>query len=1148
MHVLTRISLQNWYLIDAIDIEIKGATALVGPTGAGKSSIQDAIQTVITGASKNRLHLNPSASGKSERSVFEYCLGMTGDPAEGGKPLREACETVLALTFRDEDTTEPVTIGIALSARSGDSREEVLSRFVIPGCAYSVDLAKRRDGSKMRLASWLEVASELRKTYEDMEEFRTSAEKFTVEALKVMRGAAQPPNVKHFLRTFSNALAFKPIFDPTVFVRQFVLEPDSLDVKRVRDSIETWQELERTIEAVEAKLRKVEKLTDRFRNWGRARIRSQGHRYRSAFAEVRRAAGELGTAKEVLADKEEALKKERSVLESRRKLVRDWEEEIAAKRALAHAGDEASRIRQIEVETNLAERDARDIEKRYSAIREALATLSRLSVLNDQLPDKYRKAIEAATAALDYMPQGMSPADALRGKGEKLQALVEKAIEIDGMDDLLDRRGEDLLEELHTIQSQVEGLERTVSGGSGGALLSRQAERLLNELSRQGMSPVPLCDVVEVIDEEWQYAVEALLGRGREAIIVEQRFLDDAFDTMALNRDIYSGCTLVKTSRSHDVDVSIPTGSVLEAVQTDNHHALAFMKVRIGSFLKAENEMELARIDRGVMRNGKTSSGLGLSVQRNLRDLILGQAAREKSSAAAREELSPLREKLADLRRMSKLFKEASRLVAGIKSTLSEGDGPFHLEYSLSASKRRIEALMQDRDAAVEGGADDLLKEIENLEQDRHDYSKEIAEDIEPMVETLQGEVATARAKADMAADALSRAMRLKREAWRSLTSQDLLKIAEMDREIDEPSPVALVSNFRAELSREGEGRQNMKAWLASLRLDYATMADGSDVEAKREQAAAIRELAEYGSGFEVDVPQIDSENMSLGYIWALSEKTRLEGNELREYREACAKASSEMKKMLKEDLLARLAEKLNKVHHRVEMLNSLLEKHRFTGQIYSFEASVNQRFVRMHDLAMKVAGTVESTGDVLGADIGDEEVAEAIEELEGMIEGAEDASLLADYREYYAFEIVMTARNGSKTTMSSRAVKGSGGEAQAPFYVAIAASLSSAYFPGQNGGDHSGMGLALFDEAFNKLDVPNTQALLTFFRDMGLQLMIAGPEDKRATFTEVLDTIILVNKSLDGQSVYIDAEYPSELARKALEEINPDHDGVLAH
>jgi uncharacterized protein YPO0396 len=90
-------------------------------------------------------------------------------------------------------------------------------------------------------------------------------------------------------------------------------------------------------------------------------------------------------------------------------------------------------------------------------------------------------------------------------------------------------------------------------------------------------------------------------------------------------------------------------------------------------------------------------------------------------------------------------------------------------------------------------------------------------------------------------------------------------------------------------------------------------------------------------------------------------------------------------------------------------------------------------------------------------------------------------------------------------------------------------------------------MGLAMFDEAFNKLDIVNTQALMNFFKDMGLQLMIAGPEEKRASYTEVVDTIVLVNKALDGSSVYIDAEHPKLKAKQALGDINPDRKGVAA-
>ena len=291
MHLLTRVCLQNWYLIDAIDVEIVGSTALVGPTGAGKSSFADAIQTVLTGANMNRLNLNPSASGKSSRSVLEYCLGLTRDPAEGGEPLRKSCETVIALVFRDEETSEPITVGIAMSARSGDSREEVLSRFIAPNFAYSVGDAKRKaPGGGVTLAPWSETVAHLRRSCPEFEEYRSSAEKFTTDMLRRMRGFhQQTPNARHFLRAFSNALAFKPIFDSTLFVREYVLESDALDLDRVRTSIDTWKQLESAIEQIEAKLKRVVRMENRFGTWAETKLKASEARFIAAHAEMRRA-------------------------------------------------------------------------------------------------------------------------------------------------------------------------------------------------------------------------------------------------------------------------------------------------------------------------------------------------------------------------------------------------------------------------------------------------------------------------------------------------------------------------------------------------------------------------------------------------------------------------------------------------------------------------------------------------------------------------------------------------------------------------------------------------------------------------------------------------------------------------------------------
>lgn len=1143
MHLLTRICIQNWYLIDAKDIDIDRSTALIGPTGAGKSSIQDAIQTIITGANQNRLNLNPSASGRSARSVFEYCLGMTKDPAEGGKPLRSSCETVLALVFRDEETDEPVTVGIAMSAREGDSREEVLSRFIVPGHAYSVENAKRRIGAKETLAPWSEIAAGIRKNHPTMEEFRTSAEKFTNEMLRTMRGAGHTPNVKHFLRSFSNALAFRPIFDPTLFVRDFVLEPDPLDVERVRTSINTWQELEKLIEDIEARLRRVTRLSERFRNWGRARMRSEAARFTSTVAETRRLAHDVRALKEILSQKSHELTQERSILATRRQWVKELDDDVRAKRSLAQAGDEAARLRQIEIESKLAERDSNDAKERFKKLREALGQIAHLAPVKEIMSPSQAHALEAAKEATRMMSDGFDPADAMRAKGAQLQELVDIVIGIEGLEVFLHEKADSMMDELRSLQEQSERLEHMLSrSGSGNAILSPQATKLLGTLSRKHMDPLPLCDVVDVNDESWQYAIESLLGRGREAIIVEPEWLDEAFNIMWQDRDAYSGCTLVKTSSTHSVSLHTPPGSILEAVTTENDHAAAFLSVRIGSFRKAETESDLTHLDRGVMRNGKTSSGMGLSVQRNLRELVLGRSAREKTSETLRNDLTPIRERLHDLRNMTRLLREASRIIPQAIDVIKHGQTPFDLEHSLNAAKQRLSALHQSKMNIGNSEAMNLFDDIEAMERDRDLYQAEISSEIEPNVERLQGEVASARAKLDHVTEQMRTATKARKKSWATINSAEIQRIPELDPEIDEPNAIGTLRRIRGDIRRGEEDRKDPKAWLASWRNDNKVIADNTESEARREQSGAIREMAEYSANWETEVPKIDVDNMSIGYAWVMGEQSRLENNELRRHREACALAADEMRRMLKEDLLTRLAEKLNKVHQRMDTLNGFLARHKFTGQTYAFESEVNQRFALMHDLAMKIGG--QTNDEPIALD--DEEISNAVKELEGMIEGAEDASTLADYRQYFVFEIIMTDAAGGRTTLSSRAVKGSGGEAQAPFYVAIAASLASAYFPGHNGhGRPTGMGLALFDEAFNKLDVPNTQALLTFFRDMGLQLMIAGPEDKRATFTEVLDTIVLVNKSLDGTSVYVDAEYPGQKARDALGEINPDHKGV---
>jgi uncharacterized protein YPO0396 len=355
-----------------------------------------------------------------------------------------------------------------------------------------------------------------------------------------------------------------------------------------------------------------------------------------------------------------------------------------------------------------------------------------------------------------------------------------------------------------------------------------------------------------------------------------------------------------------------------------------------------------------------------------------------------------------------------------------------------------------------------------------------------------------------------------------------------------DPRVVSGLRGKRAELEAKG---------LANLAQTARATAREAAETARTQGRAAERDLAEYCVQWRIENPLGTGEApASFGYAWAKRAHDEVAGHELRRYRDQALRAEGEMRRLMIEDLLTRLADKFERVRARLDALNERLSSQTFTGQTYAFEAEVDRRYAAVHALATEVARSPDAAQAILpgeGAPL-EGPLADAIAEITALIGGDESAARLADYRNYFVYEIGMRDRAGNRTTMSNRALRGSGGEAQAPFYVAIAASMASAYYPGDRPGDENpGLGLCLLDEAFSKLDVRNSQALVDLYQAWGLQLLIAAPEDKRTTLTEVMDTIVTVYKNPDLASVRIEAEHPLEAAKRALAAINPERQGI---
>lgn len=168
-----------------------------------------------------------------------------------------------------------------------------------------------------------------------------------------------------------------------------------------------------------------------------------------------------------------------------------------------------------------------------------------------------------------------------------------------------------------------------------------------------------------------------------------------------------------------------------------------------------------------------------------------------------------------------------------------------------------------------------------------------------------------------------------------------------------------------------------------------------------------------------------------------------------------------------------------------------------------------------------------------------------ALDDIERIVGTDADVADIEDYRTYYEYDLLL--RQGEEKPVSFASVLGklSGGQREAPYYVAIAASMVSVYYPGGRAGDTDGMGLVLFDEAFKHLDPKNTLALLDLFRELGLQVVVAAPEMHRATFLEGVDTIVTVARQPGTADIYLDVMQPGPKARAAMRAANPNHVGI---
>jgi uncharacterized protein YPO0396 len=254
----------------------------------------------------------------------------------------------------------------------------------------------------------------------------------------------------------------------------------------------------------------------------------------------------------------------------------------------------------------------------------------------------------------------------------------------------------------------------------------------------------------------------------------------------------------------------------------------------------------------------------------------------------------------------------------------------------------------------------------------------------------------------------------------------------------------------------------------------------------------------------------------------------------LPEYEARIAEQRALAEQELVENFIHRLREQIEDARQQLAYLNTTLAGLRFGGERFEFITKPEPSLRQVYNMIM-------DSQAILGESLFESDFRQRhqrgwdllFERLTAAPDGelAPELRELQDYRNYLRYDIRIHYPNADWSLLSQISTKKSGGETTTPFYVAMAASFAQAYRLNQPRQSDT-IRLALFDEAFGKMDTARTASALKFMVDSKLQVLLATPPDKAAGLLPYVDSVrTVVRKNNHAFVIEIDkAEMIKEL------------------
>jgi Putative exonuclease SbcCD, C subunit/P-loop containing region of AAA domain len=1133
MMELRHIAMVNWHLFDVEDIEVGGHAGVFGENRSGKSTILDMAQVVLTGGNRNVQRLNAVAGdkgknrGASKRSVVGYCLGTLGEDER----RRDQARTYIALGFEDTDGERPpVTIGMAIEARKSESNETVLARFVAVGRIFTAeDFVEAREDGRFP-AEWDDIRSRIIKAVgeDNFINHRDNTVHYVREYMRHLVPHVSfvgEQNANSLQKAIVNAMTLDHDQTATEFVRDYILERNNMRVGELRESIRTYRNINETIRKMREKLDALKALRSILAELEDAHER----KYREHW--IARRAGWLAAwaANRAIKDrlraacaKRDAAKEELTFLDEE---IRGVDREIERLNIAILEHDNKSGRHALQQAARIAEQAVARASSEFARRMDAIRSLQPLYAMRGLGFDEHLPAVEslarlANDARIERLAEEFATAET--GLLACAPALLEK---VDQARQRLFRTAAEQRERRDSLRDRI----RQHAAGQASAHLAPVTHELCRKLRQSGMAPRVLCDLVEVADPEWTAAAEGLLGRDREAVFVDRPQISLATTIFKDGRREFRGASLVSLNKLDVLRTEPQPGTFPALFRSQDPDAMAFIMRRYGSVRLAQTLGEFNQPGRAIMKDGLYDDRLVRAHRAaNPSDYKIGKTAQANALRELGEQaeaLDGLVESTAFAARKADAAHAALRILSDAQASTSAALAMAHAAAigEQAEAHERIVAL----DGAGDGGLREKRKAQEALRKSRADERAQQQElftdnDVEARVSSRELAKGENTPGSDLNVQVAWSLLR------QTLPLYDRVRGRKLHRE-------------RLGASKQAKETDRHRA-IANQAAEAETAAEAERVQIERRVREALRDYFEsFGVSSEVGA---ESEPLREVKPWMQHLIDEIETNELRRYERQAREASEKAATLLRGEFINALTSRINKMERELQAMNRGLHDHPFHNERYSFHHTRVAEFQPILKI-IEIGKTSPEALDMLFR--GDEVPADfphkdTIAELEALLENPEkDFSLFEDYRNFYTFEIHMQdVVSGRITRWETRRGTGSGAEQQVPIYVAIGASLAAVYGSAERRpGQGAGMALAIFDEAFSKMDGKNQRQMMSFYKKLGLQIIIAAPNEKRVAVLEHIDTVVEVDRI--GEGARTNVVQIKDHARRELMAMDPD-------